>query len=28
MMCGNPPDDGSSCMACTTPVNGRCPRVV
>jgi hypothetical protein len=28
MMCGNPPDDGGSCMACVTPINGRCPRVV
>lgn len=27
-MCGNPPDDGSSCMACVTPVKGRCPMVV
>jgi hypothetical protein len=27
-VCGNPPDDGSSCMACVTPVRGRCPWVV
>jgi len=27
-LCGNPPDDGSSCMACVTPVRGRCPIVV
>ena len=24
-LCGNPPDDGSSCKACTTPFRGRCP---
>lgn len=28
MMCGNPPDDGSSCRACVTPVRGGCPKVV
>ena len=28
MLCGNPPDDGSSCMGCTTPINSRCPKVV
>ena len=27
-VCGNPPDDGSSCRACVTPVRGRCPLVV
>ena len=27
-VCGNPPDDGGSCMACVTPVRGRCPLVV
>jgi len=27
-LCGNPPDDGSSCMGCVTPVAGRCPKVV
>ncbi|HEV8578092.1 MAG TPA: hypothetical protein VGX68_03335 [Thermoanaerobaculia bacterium] len=27
-MCGNPPDDGSSCKFCVTPVRGRCPLVV
>jgi hypothetical protein len=27
-VCGNPPDDGSSCKACVTPVRGRCPMVV
>jgi hypothetical protein len=26
-LCGNPPDDGSSCKACVTPVRGRCPIV-
>jgi hypothetical protein len=26
-LCGNPPDDGSSCKACTTPFRGRCPIV-
>jgi hypothetical protein len=27
-LCGNPPDDGSSCLACVRPVRGRCPLVV
>jgi hypothetical protein len=27
-VCGNPPDDGSSCLACVTPFRGRCPLVV
>lgn len=27
-MCGNPPDDGSSCKVCVTPIRGRCPLVV
>lgn len=27
-VCGNPPDDGGSCMACVEPVRGRCPWVV
>ena len=28
VVCGNPPDDGGSCLACVTPFRGRCPRVV
>jgi hypothetical protein len=24
-LCGNPPDDGTSCKGCTTPFRGRCP---
>jgi len=27
-VCGNPPADGGTCRACTTPVRGRCPLVV
>ncbi|HEV8581283.1 MAG TPA: hypothetical protein VGX68_19635 [Thermoanaerobaculia bacterium] len=27
-LCGNPPDDGSSCMFCVMPERGRCPLVV
>jgi hypothetical protein len=27
-VCGNPPDDGGSCLACVTPIRGRCPLVV
>lgn len=28
-VCGNPPaDGGGSCLACVTPVRGRCPLVV
>ncbi len=27
-LCGKPPDEGSSCRYCTTPVRGRCPLVV
>lgn len=27
-LCGNPPDDGSSCLFCTQPVRGRCPLVL
>jgi hypothetical protein len=26
-VCGTPPDDGSSCRACVTPIRGRCPLV-
>lgn len=26
--CGNPPADGGSCLACVTPPNGRCPKIV
>ena len=26
-VCGNPPDGGGSCMACVTPIRGRCPIV-
>jgi len=27
-VCGNPPADGGTCRACTTPIRGRCPLVV
>ena len=27
-VCGNPPAVSSTCMACVTPVRGRCPLVV
>jgi hypothetical protein len=27
-LCGNPPDDGGSCLGCVEPVRGRCPLVV
>jgi len=27
-VCGNPPWQGGSCMACVTPIRGRCPLVV
>lgn len=27
-LCGNPPDDGSSCLFCVQPVRKRCPLVV
>ena len=27
-VCGNPPDDGGSCLACVTPIRGKCPMVV
>jgi hypothetical protein len=27
-VCGNPPADGGSCLACVTPIRGRCPLVV
>jgi hypothetical protein len=26
-VCGTPPDDGSSCLACVTPIRGHCPLV-
>jgi hypothetical protein len=26
-VCGTPPDGGGSCMACVTPLRGRCPLV-
>ena len=25
--CGNPPDGGGSCLACMTPIRGRCPLI-
>ena len=26
-VCGTPPDDGRSCLACVTPIRGHCPLV-
>ena len=25
--CGTPPEDGHSCLACLTPIRGRCPLI-
>ena len=27
-LCGNPPDDGGSCLGCTVPWHGKCPPIV